>query len=98
METYELGERFPSGVTFCCAGPSLRTTGVLPGAVLGVAEAEVRSALAGVLFDGATVGYEDLGLTSVSVEGGASGGAAADATAVLIVLGQTMVEYQMFQR
>lgn len=90
----ELGERFPSGVTFCWAGPSLSTTGTLPEAVLVVAE--VRSAWAGALFDGAIVGYDDLGLTSGSAGGGASGGgAAADATAVLIVSEYKRVEYQV---
>ncbi len=47
--------------------------------MLGVAEAEVRST------DGVIVGYDDLGLTSGSDGGGASGGAGADATAVLMV-------------
>lgn len=66
--THELGERFPSGVTFCCAGPSPRTTGALLAAVLGVAEAEFRSAWSGVLcVEGAIVGYDDLGLTSGSL-------------------------------
>ena len=84
--TYEFGERFPSGVSFCCAGPSLRSTGALP-AVLGVAEAEVRSGCTGVLcVEGAIVGYDDFGLTSASLDGGASGGAAAGATAVLILM------------
>ena len=84
--THELGERLPSGVSFCCAGPSLRRTGALP-AVLGVAEAELRSGCAGVLWvEGAIVGYEDFGLTSASLDGGASGGAAAGATAVLILM------------
>ena len=59
--------------------------------MLGVAE--MRSAWAGALFDGAIVGYDDLGLTSGSAGGGASGGAAADATAVLMVSVYKMVEY-----
>ncbi len=66
-------------MTFCWAGPSPSTVGVLPEPVLGVAEAEVRST------DGVIVGYDDLGLTSGSDGGGASGGAGADATAVLMV-------------
>lgn len=52
---------------------------MLPEPVLGVAEAEVRST------DGVIVGYDDLGLTSGSEGGGASGAAGADATAVLMV-------------
>ncbi len=47
--------------------------------MLGVAEADVRSS------EGVIVGYDDLGLTSGSEGGGASGGAGADATAVLMV-------------
>lgn len=47
--------------------------------MLGVAEAEVRST------EGVIVGYDDLGLTSGSDGGGASGGAGADATAVLMI-------------
>ena len=47
-KTHELGERFPSGVIFCCAGPSPNTVGVVPEPVLGVAEAVVRSTWAGV--------------------------------------------------
>ena len=86
MNTYELGDRFPSGVTFWCAGPSLRTTGALFAAVLGVAEAVLRSAWTGVLWvEGAMVGYDDFGLTG-SLEGGASGGTAAEATAVLMLV------------
>ena len=85
--TYEFGERFPSGVTFCCACPSLRRTGALLAVVLDVAEAELRSAWTGVLcVEGARVGYDDFGLTSGSLEGGASGGAAAGATAVLMLV------------
>ena len=64
--------------------------------MLGVAEAELRSAWAGVLWvEGARVGYDDLGLTG-SLEGGASGGAAAEATAVLMlddVCGQQSTNY-----
>ena len=45
---YELGERFPSGLIFCCTGPSPNTVGVLPEPTLGVAEAVVRSVWAGV--------------------------------------------------
>lgn len=40
-ETYELGERFPSGLIFCCATPSLMTTGSLADVALVVADAEV---------------------------------------------------------
>lgn len=92
--TYEFGERFPSGVSFCCAGPSLRRTGPLP-AVLGVAEAEIRSRCTGVpCVEGAIVGYDDFGLTSASLDGGASGGAAAGATAVLILIDCVDTEQQ----
>lgn len=56
--------------------------------MLGVAEAELRSAWSGVLcVEGAMVGYDDFGLTSGSLCGGASGGAAAGATAVLMLVG-----------
>ena len=42
------------------------------------------------------MGYDDLGLTSGSVGGGASGGAGADATAVLMVVEYMTVESQVF--
>ena len=38
MFTDELGERFPSGVNFCCATPSPITIGVLAFAAIEVAE------------------------------------------------------------
>lgn len=50
--TYELGERFPSGVDFCCATPSPTTTGVLADAAAEVAE--LRSM--GVCVEGARAG------------------------------------------
>ena len=54
---------------------------------MGVAEAEPRSGCTGVLcVEEAIVGYEDFGLTLASLDGGASGGAAAGATAVLILM------------
>ena len=56
MTTYELGERFPSGVTFCFAAPSLIITGALGDVVRGVADAELCSACAGVCVEGASVG------------------------------------------
>ena len=52
--THERGDRFPSGEIFCCAAPSLITTGAL-----GVADAEpgdLRSLETGAWFDGASVG------------------------------------------
>ena len=54
--TYELGERFPSGVTFCFAAPSLSTTGALGEVVRDVAEADLRSICAGICVEGASVG------------------------------------------
>ena len=42
--TYELGERFPSGVSFCFAAFSPSTTGALGDVVREVAEADLRSA------------------------------------------------------
>lgn len=54
--TYELGERFPSGVTFCFAAPSLSTSGALGDVVREVAEADLLSAWAGVWVEGASVG------------------------------------------
>ena len=79
--TYELGERFPSGVAFCLAAASLRTTGALGDVVREVADADLRSAEAGVCVVGARVGKLDWGLEPGSDGGGASG-AATDATAV----------------
>lgn len=81
MDTHDLGERFPSGVTLCCAALSPIITGPLVDAVFGVAEAEPLSMRFGVL-DGARVGYDDLGLTSGSGGGGGKGIDEADATAV----------------
>ena len=40
---YELGERFPSGVTFCFAALSPCMTAALGDVVLDVAEADLRS-------------------------------------------------------
>ena len=79
--TYELGERFPSGVFFCFAAASLSTTGALGDVVREVADADLRSVEAGVCVEGASVGKLDWGLEPGSDEGGASG-AATDATAV----------------
>lgn len=79
--TYELGERFPSGVTFCFAATSLNTTGALGDVVREVADADLRSAEAGVCVAGARVGKVDWGLEPGS-DGGGAGGAATDATAV----------------
>ena len=42
--TYELGDRFPSGVCFCFAAFSPSTTGALGDVVREVAEADLRSA------------------------------------------------------
>lgn len=50
--TYELGERFPSGVDFGCAGPSPTRTGVLADAAVEVAE--LRST--DMCVEGASVG------------------------------------------
>lgn len=52
QKTYELGERFPSGVDFCCATASPTTTGVLADAAVEVAE--LRSM--GAWVEGASVG------------------------------------------
>lgn len=79
--TYELGERFPSGVALCFAATSLRITGALGDVVRDVADADLRSAEAGVCVEGASVGRLDWGLEPGSDEGGASG-AATDTTAV----------------
>ena len=50
--TYEFGDLFPSGVTFCLAVPSLKTIGALGDEVRGVADTEVvRSAWTGVCVD-----------------------------------------------
>ena len=76
-----MGERFPSGVAFCFAAASLSTTGALGDVVREVADADLRSAEAGVCVVGARVGKVDWGLEPGSDEGGASG-AATDATAV----------------
>ncbi len=54
--TYELGERFPSGVIFCFAVPSLSTTGALGDVIREVAEADLLSAWPGVCVEGASVG------------------------------------------
>lgn len=43
-KTYDMGERFASGVVFCFAALSLRIIGALGDAVLGVAVAGPRSA------------------------------------------------------
>ena len=56
MRTHELGERFPSGVTFCFAALSLSTTGALGDVVWGVANAEFRSACTGICVEGVSVG------------------------------------------
>ena len=62
----------------CCAVPSLITIGAL-----GVADAECRSLGELVIcVDEVMAGYPDFGLASWSGRGGASGAAAADATAV----------------
>ena len=79
--TYELGERFPSGVAFCFAAASLSTTGALGDVVREVADVDLRSAEAGVCVEGARVGKLEWGLEPGSDGGGASG-AATDATAV----------------
>ena len=79
--TYELGERFPSGVAFCFAAASLSTTGALGDVVREAADADLRSAEAGVCVVGARVGKLDWGLEPGSDGGGASG-AGTDATAV----------------
>ena len=55
--THELGERFPSGVTFCFAAASLSTTGALGEVVRDVADADLRSVCAGGAWvEGASVG------------------------------------------
>ena len=79
--TYELGERFPSGIAFCFAAASLSTTGALGDVVREAADADLRSAEAGVWGVGARVGKLDWGLEPGSDGGGASG-AGTDATAV----------------
>lgn len=79
-ETYEFGDRFASA-----AAPLEIAVSLVPleeDAVFGVAEAGGRSAGAEGA-DGANGGY-DRGLASRSVEGGASGAAEADATAVVM--------------
>lgn len=50
--TYELGERFPSGLDFCCATLSPTTTGVLVDAAVEVAETRSMD----VCVEGASVG------------------------------------------
>ena len=57
--TYELGERFPSGVAFCFGAASLSTTGALGDVVREVADADFRSADAGVCVEGTRVGKLD---------------------------------------
>ena len=64
--TYELGERFPSGVSFCFAAFSPSTTGALGDVVREVAEADLRSAWTSVCVEGASVGKEEEGLESGS--------------------------------
>ena len=64
--TYELGDRFPSGVSFCFAAFSPSTTGALGDVVREVAEADLRSAWTSVCVEGASVGKEDEGLESGS--------------------------------
>lgn len=78
--TYELGERFPSGVDLCCAVPSPITTGVLPLADTAVDVAELRSVE--VWVEGASVGKVDLGLASRAVDSCVKGAGATEATAV----------------
>ena len=56
LSTYELGECFPSGLIFCCAAPSLITTGSLVDVALGVADAEVLRSIGALWDDGASVG------------------------------------------
>lgn len=80
--TYELGERFPSGLIFCCATPSPMTTGSLADVALAVADAGVLRSIGRLWDGGASVGYTDFGLVSRSEWGGASGGAGAAATDV----------------
>ncbi len=79
-ETYEFGDRFGS-VLALGAGLSLAPPN---DDVFGVAEAGARS-VGPDGADGANVGY-DLGLASRSTEGGASGAAEADATAVVMLV------------
>ena len=79
--TYEMGERFPSGVAFCLAAASLSTTGALGDVVRELADADLRSVEAGVWVEAARVGKVDLGLEPGS-DGGGARGAATDATAV----------------
>ena len=43
-KTYDIGERLPSGVSFCFAAPSLKITGALGESVRGVPEDRPRSA------------------------------------------------------
>ena len=75
---YELGERLPSGVSFCFAAPSLRTIGALGDEVRGVADAEcVRSAWTGVCVEGAS----DMGAGDDPPDGGGASGVATDAIA-----------------
>lgn len=81
---YVFGERFPSGVIFCFAAPSLRMTGALGDMVRGAAEVEFLSVWAPGCAEGARLGKVDEGLESGSDGGGASG-AATDATAVDMV-------------
>lgn len=84
--TYELGERFPSGLIFCCATASLMRTGSLADAALVVADAEVLRSIGGLWDEEASAEYTDFGLASRSGCGGASGGAGAAATAVDMML------------
>ena len=72
-----MGERFPSGVAFCFAAASLSTIGALGDVVREVADADLRSAEAGVCVEGARVGKLDWGLEPGSDVGGASGAATA---------------------
>lgn len=82
-ETYEFGDRLASVAPFETA-LSLVPPDPAVDAVFGVPEAGERSAGAEGA-DGANAGY-DRGLASRSTEGGASGAAAADATAVVILI------------
>ena len=75
--TYALGERFPSGVNFFFATPSLTTIGALGELVRCATEDPFRSDCDVVCVVGARVGYVDPGLESGSDGGGAKGAATA---------------------
>ena len=57
--TYELGERFPSEEAFCFAAASPSIKDALGDVVREVADADLRSAEAGVCVEGARVGKLD---------------------------------------